>query len=98
MMRHLVTVTIEGPSHNDVENAKLAIVKACQEVRDRMNNGSRIQVSSADANDINATLRRVKLVDWLRGEIVPDTSEKHRKVPRQTDAPPKSIDELLLDI
>ena len=63
-MKNLVIVTIEGPSHNDINGARKAIVNACVEVKDRVNNGSRIKVSSCNADDVNEIYSIMGRIKW----------------------------------
>lgn len=63
-MKNLIMVTIEGPSHNDVEGARKALVDACVQTKDRFSNGSRIRISSCNADDMNQIYSLMGKIKW----------------------------------
>jgi ribosomal protein S4 len=88
-LKQLVIVTIEGPSHNDTEQARQRVLQACLNVRDNLNNGASMKVSTG---------MKVGIADWLKGWIGNNsTSEQGKKKKRKARAT-KSIDEMLMDL
>ena len=64
-MKSLVIVTIDGPAHNDVEQTRKAMINSLTSIRDRTNNGSRIKISSCDADDVNQIYSMMGKIKWF---------------------------------
>lgn len=98
-LKRLIVATIEGPSHNDIEEANRSIVKACVETKNRINNGSSIKISSCNPDDMNqlySLMGRIKFWTLGRGaDIQHDYNGGKKARPRKRE---QSLDDIILGI
>ncbi len=101
-MKLLVTATISGPSSNDVQQAKMSILKALDGVKDRLNNGSQVKVASCDAENTSQLQMLMGQLKWFSLGKEPDGFSEHKrqasKKRRAGIVEEPSIDEILLDL
>jgi hypothetical protein len=78
-LKLLVTATINGPSQNDVQQAKMAILKALDGVKDRMNNGSEIKIGSCNAENTSELQMLMGQLKWFSLGRQPDGYSEHKR-------------------
>ena len=101
-MKLLITTTINGASQNDVQQAKMAILKALDGVKDRMNNGSEIKIGSCNAENTAELQMVMGQLKWFSLGREPDGFSEHKrqasKKRRAGIKPEESIDETILNL
>jgi hypothetical protein len=69
-MKTLIFVTIDGPSRNDIEGARMSLSKALGTVIERVNNGSEIRISSCNAENSQEMFSSLgKIVAWAFNKV-----------------------------
>jgi hypothetical protein len=97
-LKLLVTATINGPSHNDVEQTRRSILKALDGVKDRMNNGSEMKIGSCNTEnsfELGTVMRQIVAFSLGRE---PDGFSEHKRQAskrRRAGIVEESIDDIL---
>ena len=100
-MKLLVTATINGPSQNDVQQTKMAILKALDGVKDRVNNGSEMKIASCNAENTSQLQMLMGQLKWWSLGRQPDGFSEHKRQAskkRRAGIVEESIDDILLDL
>ena len=101
-MKLLVTATVSGSSHNDLQQTKMAILKALDGVKDRMNNGSEMKIGSCNAENTSELQMLMGQLKWWSLGRQPDGFSEHKRQASKKrragiiDEP--TIDEIILDL
>ena len=100
-MKLLVTATINGPSQNDVQQTKMAILKALDGVKDRMNNGSEMKIASCNVENTSELQMMMGQLKWWSLGKQPDGFSEHKRQAskkRKAGIVEESIDDILMDL
>lgn len=100
-MKLLVTATISGPSHNDVEQTKKSILNALTGVKDRLNNGSQMKIAACNAENTSELQMLMGQIKWFSLGKEPDGFSEHKRQAskkRRAGIVEESIDDVILDL
>jgi hypothetical protein len=100
-LKLLVTTSIDGPSQNDVQQTKMAILKALDGVKDRVNNGSEMKIASCNAENTSELQMLMGQLKWWSLGRQPDEFSEHKRQAskkRRAGIVEESIDDILLDL
>ena len=100
-MKLLVTATVSASSHNDIQQTKMAILKALDGVKERTNNGSEIKIGSCNAENTSELQMMMGQIKWFSLGKEPDGFSEHKRQAskkRRAGIVEESIDDIILNL
>jgi hypothetical protein len=100
-LKLLVTATVNASSHNDIQQTKMAILKALDGVKERINNGSEIKIGSCNAENTAELQMMMGQIKWFSLGKEPDGFSEHKRQAskkRRAGIVEESIDDILMDL
>lgn len=102
-MKLLVTATVSAQSSGDLQQTKMALLKALDTVKERTNNGSEIKIGHCNADDPAEVQVLMGKVKWFSLGKEPDGFSEHKRQASKkrragiAEESEESIDDILLD-
>jgi hypothetical protein len=100
-LKLLVTATVNASSHNDIQQTKMAILKALDGVKERINNGSEIKIGSCNAENTAELQMMMGQIKWFSLGKEPHGFSEHKRQAskkRRAGIVEESIDDILMDL